>query len=275
MLKLRPRLPTLGAALLSAALYFFALPSPLSAASPTLVRLEVVGTSFHAVLSDGTMKKDNDLVGAVLSFSIGGKIVPIRIASVVADEDGTNADVLLYDFRLADTNEPICSPAPDGIRAGFPLSGHTGQDSNFEAATTPSDFEIICASGAQGKCVRFGYYPWEKTGAGRSMLDYYNSCVRMIRADYCGTGESFTKNGMLIDLWDDIGIRESATNDNPDFSFEAGWGPSGALCVAHTRVPEKATLEKLSRICPKVAELPTCDEKSARAAGALLFNRSR
>src|SRR6202162_534078 len=37
-----------------------------------------------------------------------------------------------------------------------------------------------------GKCVRYGYHPWEQAPDGRPMRDYYDACVRMVRADYCG-----------------------------------------------------------------------------------------
>lgn len=45
----------------------------------------------------------------------------------------------------------------------------------------PDAFELICTSGAQGKCVRFGYHPWEKAPDGRPMRDYFNACVHMLR----------------------------------------------------------------------------------------------
>jgi hypothetical protein len=40
-------------------------------------------------------------------------------------------------------------------------------------------------------------------------------------------------------------------------------------------VPENITLERLKSICPRLAGATVCDEDRARAAGALLYDRSR
>jgi hypothetical protein len=111
----------------------------------------------------------------------------------------------------------------------------------------PGDFELICAGGALGKCVRFGYHPWETTSVGRSVRDYYDACARMVRADYCGNGHSWTRTGMLIGMWDDLGIQVSQSPDYASFSFEAGWTPAGAVCVAHTRVPHATRRARAAR----------------------------
>jgi hypothetical protein len=97
----------------------------------------------------------------------------------------------------------------------------------------------------------------------------------MMRADYCGNGIGMTRNGIVIDLYDVNGIRKS--NKDPGFQFEAGWSPAGAVCVHHTRVLEHATLDTLARSCPQLADKlgAACTEQRARAAGGLLFNRSR
>src|SRR6266436_911063 len=111
-------------------------------------------------------------------------------------------------FGSLDTDEPLCEAAPDGQQTGFPLAGRATADNRLVPAG-PGDFEIICAAGALGKCVRFGYHPWETRSDGRSMRDYYEACVRMVRADYCGDGR--TRTGMAIDIWDDLGIQVSET----------------------------------------------------------------
>jgi hypothetical protein len=107
------------------------------------------------------------------------------------------------------------------------------------------------------------------------MRDFHNACVRMVRADYCGDGRAWTRDGTIIDMWDDQGIQKPHSQNDATFSFEAGWKPEGAVCVAHTRIPENITLDKLKTSCPRLATMPTCDEALARAAGASLFNRSR
>ena len=241
-------------------------------AQPSVAKIEASRTAFRITLSDGSVKQGTELAGAVLVFNIGGKPIRIRIAAIAPDPN--DKAVLLHDFRIDGTDTPLCSPDLDGKQLGFPLVGRTAPDGRF-LEVGPSVFELICTSGAQGKCVRFGYHPWERAPDGRPMRDYYDACVRMVRADYCGDGRGWTRDGTIIDMWDDHGIQKPDTQGDPAFSFEAGWKPEGAVCVAHTRIPENITLDKLKASCPRLATMPTCDEALARAAGALLFNRSR
>jgi hypothetical protein len=106
------------------------------------------------------------------------------------------------------------------------------------------------------------------------MREYYDACVRMVRADYCGDGQGWTRSGMPIDIWDDLGIQTADTRNDASFSFEAGWTPAGAVCVGHTRVPENITIANLRTICPRLIAVPDCSDGTARSAGALLYNRS-
>jgi hypothetical protein len=220
------------------------------------------------------VRQGTDLIGAVLIFHIGGEAMRVRIAGISPDWSDRTASVLLHDFRIEPSGEPLCSADPDGNRLGFPLAGRTLPDGRFVAAEAGA-FEVVCTSGAQGKCVRFGYHPWRTAADGRAMRDYYNACVRLLRADYCGDGQAWTREGVQVDIWDDLGIQKADSRDDPVYSFEAGWSPEGAVCVARTRVAENVTLDHLKRHCPRLAALPACDEGAARAAGALLFNRSR
>jgi ADYC domain-containing protein len=243
------------------------------AAESTVVGIEASGTAFRATLSDGSVKQGMELSGAVLVFKVKDAVMRIRIASVAPDPTDKTGSVLLHDFRIADTGEPLCSPAPDGTRLGFPLAGRTAKDERFVEAA-PGVFELICTAGGQGKCVRFGYHPWETAPDGRPMRDYYNACVRMLRADYCGDGHGWTRDGTLVDLWDDHGIQVRDA-DAAALSFEAGWASDGTVCVAHSRVPENISVDKLKAYCPRLAAIPSCDESDARSAGALIFNRSK
>ena len=72
-----------------------------------------------------------------------------------------------------------------------------------------------------------------------------------------------------------LGIQEAESRTDASFAFEAGWNPDGAVCVARTRIPANISVERLKVSCPRLAAVPVCAEGSARAGGALLFNRSR
>src|SRR5207247_4654962 len=120
-------------------------------------------------------------------------------------------------------------------------------DGTIEPAE-PCIFEIVCTSGARGKCVRFGYFPWVST----AMRDIYDACVHMVRADYCGDGEGTTRDGTRIDLYDDRGIQQS--DSDPMQEFEAGWTASGSVCVRHVRVKENISLERLAASCQRLRD---------------------
>ena len=87
---------------------------------------------------------------------------------------------------------------------------------------------------------------------------------------------------MLIDFYDQLGIqkRTNAASDHA-LPFEAAWNTEGAVCVAHTRVPEHMTIARLAQICPRLRGRlgeTACTEVEAqlgRLGQVLLFNRSR
>ena len=129
-----------------------------------------------------------------------------------------------------------------------------------------SDVTYACPQGVLAKCVRWGYKPWT---AGR---DAHQACTRMARADYCGDGVPHTRNGTLIDMFDDRGIQRP---DSPvGFSFEAGWGPQGAVCVREPRYQFSDT-EGRQHLPSCWASKPRCDDwTAARSLGAMLGNTS-
>lgn len=62
------------------------------------------------------------------------------------------------------------------------------------------------------------------------------SCIRMVRADYCGDGRPHTKDGTKINIWDRDGIQKPDAEQpgHPEL-FEAAWGPSGAVFLGIPR----------------------------------------
>jgi hypothetical protein len=224
-------------------------------------------SEFVVSLSDGRTLRSADLVGAELTIDEGGTPLVIRIDAVAKDPKSaaTLHTVSVRDASGAFTT-PYCEADADGRRAAFPLAGRSRVDGLL--LSDASRFELVCTSGAQGKCVRLGYAPWQG-------LDTFNACVRMIRADYCGDGTSTTRDGTQIDVYDDRDEQSAAADTS--FRFEAGWTPEGAVCVRHPRIPENITLEKIASSCKRLAGKTgdACSEDAARKAGALVYNRSR
>ena len=125
-----------------------------------------------------------------------------------------------------------------------------------------------CATGVLAKCVTWGYAPWT-VGA-----DLHQSCTRMARADYCGDGRSFTKDGTVIDVQDTRGVQVATTGD-ASLLFAGAWGPDGAVCVARTRYDARTPAG--APVLPSCWDaLPKCASfAEATGLGATLGNASR
>jgi hypothetical protein len=245
-----------------------------SAHAGTVRSVAVEGTAFRITLSDGTVLAQEALVGVVLAMGDGsGQQRRLRIDAVEHDPKDPTGEVMLYALSERDpaTGEWVnaCQPDPEGRRMGFPVAGVFTDDMRHLDA--PGRFSITCTGGAEGKCIRFGYKPWRRTGDGTSLAPYYQACLRLVRADYCGDGVGHTQNGTVIDIFDRIGIQDE--ENDPGMSFEAAFTPDGASCVAHPRLPGADSLDRIRAMCPRLAGHtgPACDE----SASGLLFVRSR
>jgi hypothetical protein len=236
--------------------------APAPAAAPVRpVALTAERGDLRLTLSDGRVMHGAELVGA--SLTIGGQ--QVRIAAAQPDPEDRAGEVWLFDLRLPDDSR-FCSPAPDGGQWAMPIPD----------ASAPAGFGLTCTSGAAGKCVRFGYAPWRMAPDSRtSLAPYHTACGNMLRGAYGGPERPWTRDGMRIDLYDHIGLQQPF--NDPGQRFEAGWTPEGAVCVAHPRVPENGSLADIAAAHPQLAGRTgpvACTEEAARAAGALVFNRS-
>lgn len=245
---------------------------PLGRGSAAAESVEVVGTEFRIHRTDGTVLAGAALVGAILTVADPrGLSTSIRIDSVELAEN--DPGVRLYGLSIKDAtgawSDGLCTPDFEGKRKAFPMRGALAEDGQYHPEAP--GFSITCTSGAQAKCVRWGYKPWEPDVGEVSMLALYRSCMRMVRADYCGNGTPSTRNGTPIDVYDVAGIQKPETSSS--MRFEAAWSPKGAVCVRHTRIPDVLSMQQLVSQCPWLADAvrEQCDDS---APGALLFNKS-
>jgi hypothetical protein len=220
-----------------------------------IASIAVDGTVFRVQLVSGKVLLGPDLVGATLSLSQSGVAAPqvIKIESVKTDPMDSDHETLLYHFLAVDTangqTTELCEPNADGERWGFPVRGQWDAEGRH---ISNAGYTLTCSDGAQGKCVRFGYKPWKTLANGTRLDAYHQACVRLVRADYCG-GHGTTRTGMLIDIYDTVGVNAPDTKaPEAGVRFEAAWNQAGAVCVAHTRVPDNVTLEQLAKDCPRL-----------------------
>jgi len=143
----------------------------------------------------------------------------------------------------------FCTDADGSGTHAYVLEGAWNDDGTWR----PSGFSVACAGGAHAKCIENGFLPWE----GRHAQDMHLSCVRMVRADYCGDGQATTVPGVRIRF-------EPAGTYQPGARTEAGWSPHGAVVVFRTRTPEGAA--HIGEACPDLLD------RSAPWSEVLLWN---
>jgi hypothetical protein len=168
--------------------------------------------------------------------------------------DGVELVDILIDGRSA------CAPGDHGLFV------EGSWDDRGAHAADPGTLTYSCRSGVIAKCVEWGYAPW-RVGAPR-----HAACTRLARADYCGDGTAWTLEGTTIGLHDALGVR--AFESGRGFSFEAGWGPGGAICVNETRY--RVEDRDGNAVLPScLASLPRCASLAeAQGLGAELANES-
>jgi hypothetical protein len=249
---------TQAAAILLMAAAFHAQASP--------AKVELRGSELVLIIDD-VARPGAALTGAVLALALeDGSEAEVRIDRLAPDPRVPEGDVILYDLSIPGDDGawvPVCEPEADGAPHAILQPTEDGR------------IAIFCTAGALGKCIRLGYRPWAARD-GVALDAYWRACVRMIRADYCGDDQPTTRDGMLINIHDRLGIQRR--DDAPGLTFEAAWNAAGAVCVAHPRVPQKATLESLATSCHRLSGKlgAVCTENTATRFGApLMFNASR
>ena len=128
-------------------------------------------------------------------------------------------------------------------------------------AEAPDWFTLACRGEAAAKMKLLGYGPngnFEQDTP--ATIDQRQATIKMLTADYCGTGHSFTEHGTPL-IWNN-GSTVDVPIDEGD-ELEAYWGPEGALCLDHPRhaerkeVTEMCNLPLCSTVNPNLADWTT------------------
>ena len=180
-----------------------------------------------------------------------------RITAIAPEDAGYDptgtGNTFLYSLEqwVADRDawQAACPADADGRRVAIPLDAiWNDHGDRVESATL---FTFGCTFGVIAKCYRWGYRPWV-TGYG-DLAAMHTTCTRLARADYCGTGTPHTRDGTLINVWDELAapgpIQHHGVLPPLGMVFEAGWNPSGAVCLSRARwLQDDAAV--LATLCP-------------------------
>lgn len=225
--------------------------------------LWLLGSELNATINSQTVR-GSGVVGIEFHYSYqptgSATAYPftVRISSAGLDPTaqglGTAAnDVWMYNLEWKDE-----SPGVTGTWKSFCLTETGAADQSLMISNRwdsvtgnrieqPTFISFACRDFALAKCARMGYRPWAKaancTGAGTkrtctdiALTDHHQACTRMMRADYCGTGKSYTVNGTQIDIYDYL--NPPLQVPETDWDIEARWTPTGAICINEPRHPE-------------------------------------
>ena len=221
------------------------------------------GSELRVASTDGTLLSGADIVGGELELVGGARL---EIASYERDI----GDSALAWYVLTYEGENICGGETRGmfLPGLWDDSGARVAADQVPEGTAPVTFS--CTTGFMAKCVSWGYKTW----ASVEQADLHQACTRMAPADYCGDGVPHTENGTSIDIVDAVGIQQQASKPG-EMSFEAAWGPDGAVCVNQTRYAD--TVIEQGPLQPSCwSELPRCSSlQEAFERGAKLANFSR
>jgi ADYC domain len=177
-----------------------------SSTAPPLTTASVVGSTWLGTASNAAAVK-------------------LRIDSAL---QGTapNADTWFYaiSYQTQAGWSPLCGldTAGQPIRA-VPVAGIwssvIGDSASYGASA--QRYTLACRGKSIGKCIELGYKPY------KGFSNQLASCVRMLRGDYCGSGNTHTVDGTTVNLYDNVGVQSDAAA----WPAEAEWTPRGARCV--------------------------------------------
>jgi hypothetical protein len=181
-----------------------------------------------------------------------GQPIALRIDSNEPDPRDPEGEVHLYGVSIQAGDGswgPYCVPDADGRRAAIPVAGSWSESLGRLPDAGADALTFACTSGAIGKCLRFGYKTWKSGDRGRRLGDLHATCVRLVRADYCGNGHGHTVDGTRIDFWDADGIQRREAHSPFQEDFEAGWSPAGATYLNIPRWTDDVAA--ILRECPE------------------------
>jgi hypothetical protein len=201
--------------------------------------------SLIGVAGSGAPLTGTDHVGTTWTGNLSSGATAVLRIEEAMQLAGTNTDVWAYRMSVSVDGvfRPLCvSPAGDpNFAITVPGTWNLAQGVPGGGAYHPttSQFTVACRGSAIAKCVELGYKPW--TGHAPEVA----TCVRALRADYCGDGTPYTVDGTLVNIFDAEGIQ----TDDAAWEPEAEWTPDGARCVSK---------QKETRFAQALGVKPTC-----------------
>lgn len=228
------------------------------------------GTEFFGTQGSSTFRGLDFDQAHFVGMLGDGRTVDLWVASLTPPAPGD--DVWRYLVRYWDTARqewhPICIRNDRTHAPAIPVLGRwdyrSGVPTGGAKLDEPGVFTFACEGSAITKCLHMGYKPWASSPDGQGLAAHHQACTRVIRADYCGDGTSYTVDGQWVNVWDNVGIQF----DTEDWYVEAEWDEAGARCFSpHNRFHSNVQ-------CYDAKKQAGCGSLSSFSAGTLLMTET-
>ncbi len=120
----------------------------------------------------------------------------------------------------------VCDADAMGSHAAAVIKDVTIDPDTADMAVRKNTVYVACVSGAVGKAITWGYRPWERS------LAEFSTAVRMVRADYCFDGMSWTETGTKMQVKDRWNVNTFLSAAPPT---EVVWTKTGIACLTQPR----------------------------------------
>lgn len=227
---------------------------PLPNGSPFVLDIDPVTETFRAldpgdpdvVLFEGT-----DFLGAKIALEMpnGGGTVSLEITDIddeVISWAAGGAPIVAYraQYLSGGMYQSLC-PSTSPENQWFTLiSGEIYDRSNHLITSSARSVSIACVGEAAAKMKLMDFHPEGNRGAS---VDDRLATLRMITADYCGDGTSYTAGGVAVAWRDHDDLVEPPTDEN---TLEAMWTKDGARCLDTPRFTNRDMVH---------CEIPDCE----------------
>ncbi len=200
--------------------------------STTLDEVWLEGSVFHGLMDVEELSGMDFQQMRFLGELDDGSTVALRIESITPGT-GPQQDIWKYQVSFQEPTDgqwyPICTTAEGTPLKAIPLWNRWNYGEGVAGGGAkihdPGAFTFACEGGALAKCVEFGYAPWRSV-AGESLEGTHQACTRLVRADFCGDGTSYTVDGTWVNLYDAMSVQV----DTESWLAEAEWNTEGAIC---------------------------------------------
>jgi hypothetical protein len=217
----------------------------------------VEGSQIKGVLQPGNRQLSGaDFEGMTLTANYENAdkekgTITFRIDDAHLDKTTSFTDIWNYRVSAAvngsKQRHPICFDEQGQATDLVFLAGMSWDFQTGNRTDNAKTFTLACKDGVLQKCAHLGYRPWATAsqcqGSGKRkrctqlpLKDHHQACTRMLRADYCGNGKSWTLDGTLLDIFDYLQPPIQLREEN--WQIEARWVPTGAMCLTEERHPE-------------------------------------